>query len=67
MYLDGVEIYQESTSGNPVQLERESLHINDDSGRIAIVDTLTIDNGAGIPSPILDKNTSTQSSIHCHT
>ncbi|MBK7701362.1 MAG: RHS repeat-associated core domain-containing protein [Saprospiraceae bacterium] len=51
MYLDGVEVYQERSSGSPVQLERETLHIQDGTGRISMVDTLIIENGVLILSP----------------
>ncbi|MBK6499903.1 MAG: hypothetical protein IPG00_17775 [Saprospiraceae bacterium] len=67
MYLDGVEVYQERSSGSPVQLERETLHIQDGTGRISMVDTLIIENGVLILSPSLDQIYLLQSSIHCNT
>lgn len=42
IYLGTVEIYREF-SGNNLLLERETVHISDDSGRIAQTDTKTID------------------------
>lgn len=38
LYLGSVEIYR-NHSGNNAGLERQTLHISDDSGRIAMVDT----------------------------
>ena len=47
IYLGGVELYRERdvTSGDlgDIDLERETLHIVDDTGRIVMVETLTID------------------------
>ncbi|MEP3389776.1 MAG: RHS repeat-associated core domain-containing protein, partial [Reichenbachiella sp.] len=50
IYLGDWEVYRESQSGT-VQLERETLHISDDTGRIALADTLTIDSGSPVGSP----------------
>lgn len=41
-YLDGVEVYEESTITGP-QLRRESLSINDDTGRVCLIETKTLD------------------------
>lgn len=41
LYFGGVEIFRSSASGVP-QLERESLHVSDGRGRIAMVDTPTL-------------------------
>ena len=38
IYLGGVEIYRRH-SGSNAGLERQTLHVSDDSGRIAMVDT----------------------------
>jgi RHS repeat-associated protein len=38
LYLGTIEIYRR-TRGGTLELERETLHINDDTGRIAMVDT----------------------------
>lgn len=43
IYLGPVEIYRESDSGNAPDLERYTLHVSDNAGRIAQVDTKTID------------------------
>lgn len=43
IYLGAVEIYRERQANNESDLERYTLHISDDTGRIAQVDTKTID------------------------
>lgn len=43
IYLGAVEIYRESRGGNAPDLERYTLHISDNTGKIAQVDTKTID------------------------
>ena len=50
LYLGGWEVYRESQSGT-LQLERESLHIMDDTKRITLVETLTVDSGSPVASP----------------
>ncbi|MEM9461010.1 MAG: SpvB/TcaC N-terminal domain-containing protein [Myxococcota bacterium] len=50
IYLGGVELYRER-QGAALQLERETLHIADDTGRIAMVETLTVDGGAPVVAP----------------
>jgi RHS repeat-associated protein len=52
LYLGGLEIYREFDAGGAVALERETLHVTDDKRRIALVETLTSDNGAAIAAPI---------------
>lgn len=49
-YLGPFEIYRERNNGK-VALERETLHVMDDTRRIAIVETKTIDDGAVVASP----------------
>ena len=39
------EVYRERTPANGIQLERTTLHIQDDKGRIALVDQLTTASG----------------------
>ncbi|MCG8386032.1 MAG: hypothetical protein MJA30_10850, partial [Cytophagales bacterium] len=51
LYLGGWEVYRKSQSGT-LQLERETLHITDDKNRIALVETLTVDNGTALSSPV---------------
>ena len=52
IYLGGYEIYRERlTPTASVELERQTLHVMDDSRRVAMVDTKTRANGADIPSP----------------
>lgn len=46
IYIADFEIYREGTIPDGVELERETLHIQDDKGRIALVDTLTMENGS---------------------
>jgi len=50
IYLGGVELYRERQDGT-LQRERETLHIADDSGRICLVETLTVDAGAPVVAP----------------
>lgn len=45
IYLGGFELYRKKVSGDVV-LERETLHIMDDTRRIAMVETKTIDDAA---------------------
>lgn len=47
LYLDGVELYKES-NGTGTQLERESLSINDDTGRVCLIETKNIDTSGSI-------------------
>jgi len=51
IYIGDFEIYRELDGNGDIELERESLHVNDDTGRIALVESLTIDNSQ---SPILN-------------
>lgn len=52
IYLGGVEVYREyAADGITITLERETLHVMDDKQRIALVDTVTVDNGAPVPGP----------------
>ena len=51
LYLGGFEIFKR-TVGNNLELERETLHIMDDTRRIAIVETLTIDGGIAVNNPV---------------
>ncbi|MEP0367427.1 MAG: RHS repeat-associated core domain-containing protein [Cyclobacteriaceae bacterium] len=51
IYLGDWEVYREIQSST-VQLERETLHISDDTGRIALVDTKTVDGGSPVGSPV---------------
>ncbi len=46
-YLGATEVYREYNNGTLIQ-ERESLHISDDTQRIAMVDTLTVKGGEAI-------------------
>jgi RHS repeat-associated protein len=49
LYLGGFEVYREyEVSGEKIALERETLHVVDDTRRIALVETLTIDRGRAL-------------------
>jgi RHS repeat-associated protein len=50
LYLGGFEIFRKKI-GNNLELERETLHIMDDTRRIALVETLTTDNEAVVNNP----------------
>lgn len=50
IYLGDWEIYRR-TDNSSLQTERETLHISDDTGRIASVDTLTVDSGSTVSTP----------------
>ena len=52
IYLGDYEVWREH-SGSPeaVQEERETLHVADDTGRVALVETLTVDGGVEVTSP----------------
>lgn len=49
IYIGDFEIYREYSPGG-LQTERDTLHMQDDKGRIALLDTLNIDNGLVIAS-----------------
>jgi RHS repeat-associated protein len=51
LYLGGCEFYREYGAG-AVQLERQSQHVMDDKQRVALVETLTIDNGNTVANPL---------------
>lgn len=50
IYLGAYELYRERTSG-AVQLERETLHVADDGGRMCDVETRTVESGSPVASP----------------
>ncbi|HEY6186457.1 MAG TPA: RHS repeat-associated core domain-containing protein [Pyrinomonadaceae bacterium] len=50
IYLDGFEIFRQRNAGG-LLLERETLHVTDDTRPIALVETKTHDGGAAIPDP----------------
>jgi len=50
LYLGGFEIFRKKVNGN-LELERETLHIMDDTRRIAVVETLTVNNGTTVQNP----------------
>src|SRR6185369_16461133 len=53
IYLGGFEVYREfNGNGQSATLQRETLHIMDDMQRIALVETMTIENGVEIDVPV---------------
>ncbi|MDR2585869.1 MAG: RHS repeat-associated core domain-containing protein [Prevotellaceae bacterium] len=50
LYLGGFEIFRKKAGGN-LELERETLHIMDDTRRIALVETKTRENGNQVANP----------------
>ena len=44
IYLGAIEIYRERQGSNEPDIERHTVHVSDDTGRIAQVDIKTIDN-----------------------
>ena len=51
LYLGGFEIWRKTVNGT-LETERETLHVMDDQKRIALVETLTMENGNRIASPV---------------
>ena len=50
LYLGGFEIWRKTVNG-VLDTERETLHVMDDRKRIAIVETLTVENGSRVAAP----------------
>ena len=50
VYVGGYEVYRERVSGS-LELERQTLHVADDSGRICLVETKTVEDGDPIATP----------------
>ncbi len=50
IYLGAYELYRERTNGT-LQLERETLHIADDAGRMCDVETRTVESGSAVGTP----------------
>ena len=50
IYVGSYEVYRERVNGD-VELERQTLHVADDTGRICLVETKTIEDGDVIPLP----------------
>ena len=57
IYLGAVEIYRERQDNGAPTLERYTLHISDNTGKIAQVDTKTIDTNNSDPINALNQNT----------
>jgi RHS repeat-associated protein len=51
LYLGGFEIWRKTVNGT-LETERETLHVMDDQKRIALVETLTVENGNAVSSPV---------------
>ncbi|WP_290959144.1 RHS repeat-associated core domain-containing protein [Fibrobacter sp.] len=51
LYLGGFEIWRKTVNG-VLDTERETLHVMDDQRRIAIVETLTVENGNRAATPV---------------
>ncbi|MGO9484231.1 MAG: SpvB/TcaC N-terminal domain-containing protein [Rhodomicrobium sp.] len=51
LYLGGFELFRTFNAGGGVELERETLHVMDDKRRIALVETLAVDDGRAIVIP----------------
>jgi RHS repeat-associated protein len=56
IYLGGIEIYRERQNSNTIEFERYTLHISDNAGRIAQVDTKTIDLNNADPFNLLNQS-----------
>ncbi len=50
IYVGGYEVYRE-TVGGELRLERQTLHVGDDAGRVCVVETKTVDDGNPVASP----------------
>ncbi|WP_258104372.1 RHS repeat-associated core domain-containing protein [Marinoscillum sp. MHG1-6] len=50
IYLGDYEVYRKTVS-SVLDTERETLHLSDDTGRIALTDTLTVDGGSTVTTP----------------
>jgi RHS repeat-associated protein len=51
LYLGGFEIWRKSVNGT-LETERETLHVMDDKRRVALVETLTVENGNNVANPV---------------
>ncbi len=51
LYLGGFEIWRKTANGT-LETERETLHVMDDQRRIALVETLTVENGNRAATPV---------------
>ena len=52
IYLGSYELYRKTT-GNTTTTERQTLHVMDDTRRVAMIDRLTIDNGITLSTPVV--------------
>jgi RHS repeat-associated protein len=51
-YLQGFEVYREFHPDDTIALARETLHVMDDTQRIALIETKTIDDGTVAQPPV---------------
>jgi len=58
LYIGGYEVYRERAANSEApDLERQTLHVGDDRGKVALVETLTVDDDDAVATPV---------SIHRH-
>ena len=50
IYVGGFEVYRERVGGT-VRLERESVHVGDDAGRMCLLETRTVRDGVSVDAP----------------
>jgi RHS repeat-associated protein len=50
VYVGGYEVYRERV-GTKLRLERQTLHVADDTGRICVIETKTVEDGDAIATP----------------
>ena len=51
IYLGGYEVYRKTISGT-LDFERQTLHISDNTKKLATIETKTVENGSAISTPI---------------
>ncbi|MBC8070323.1 MAG: RHS repeat-associated core domain-containing protein, partial [Deltaproteobacteria bacterium] len=53
IYLGGYEVYRERAANSTTPTaERQTLHVADDTGRLCLVETLTVDDGENVDAPV---------------
>jgi RHS repeat-associated protein len=50
IYVGGYEVYRERI-GTELRMERQTLHVSDDTGRICLVETKTVEDGDPVTTP----------------
>jgi len=52
IYIGGYEVYRERAANSATpDVERQTLHVGDDRGKLALVETLTVDAGTPVAAP----------------